>query len=67
MEKETIESEALKLPQEERAELAKVLLASLNDTRTDLPKSDFEQRLRNYVDHAWGLAARTLTVHQGRP
>ena len=59
--------EALDLPQKERTKLAHELVASLSGApNSKAIESAFQRRMRNYIEHSWALAAKTLTVKRGR-
>ena len=56
-------SEVLDLPKTDRRKLVRELTASLGSASASLATpSVYRQRMRNYTEHAWALAKKTLTV-----
>ena len=58
-----LQAETLSLSHADRTTLAQELIASLDAQQPDTIESDYQQRMRNYIDRAWLLAANTLTSY----
>ena len=58
-----LRAKALSLSHADRKSLAQELIASLDTQQSGTIESDYQRRMRNYLDRAWLLAANTLTSH----
>ena len=58
-----LRAKALSQSPADQAALAQELIASLGTRQSGTIESDYQRRMRNYIDRAWLLAANTLTSH----
>ena len=60
-----LHAESLNLSHEDRVELVRKLVASLDSVENyETTESRFQKRMRIHSSHVWELASRTLTVAQ---
>lgn len=60
-----LRAEALHLPQADRAELAREMVASLDGALdSNVTESAYRQRMRKYIERTWAIAAKTLTAQR---
>jgi hypothetical protein len=58
-----LRAKVLSLSHADRAALAQELIASLGTQQPVAIESDYQRRMRNYIDRSWLLAANTLTSY----